>query len=515
MSMKKKRYNELNTKILNRREAISKLAAVSAGLGVAVVAAGVAGYLAGTQMAPTKPVERTVTIERTIEHTVTKTETLATTVATPPATRTLSTADIIALGYKNYEPATKPLAEPKDWTSPPPEYKNKKEIVIGTSMPLTGIFSWAATWRKLREAWVEKVNSEGGLLGLPVRMICYDDGSDASRAIANFTKLITIDKVDLLLSGCPTATMVPVMNAMDKYRYKPVILSGSSDYESFLTANMGKGWETAFEIQIPAEFFNYSTWVWIDAIPADIKPKKVGIIYGTYSPFTIHGSAGAKYFAEERGMEIAYFQGYPEGTTDFTPMVSAARSAGVEVLLSVDTDLAPTKLILEACRAMDWQPKIFWSIEVLYPGFEDPTRPGRLQPLVYYTTTAAMHWPTWPDPPYKDAAFWVEQYKKIFNIAYPNFDAGWAPLECQILEQAVQSSGSLEFDVLSKYLMTHSFNTLMGRIEFTDEKIIRGFTMGTTIIDEEGREQVIVPENLATADWRKYYPRPPWKEYYP
>jgi len=68
------------SKIINRREAISKLAAVSTGLGIAVIAAGVGGYLVGTQTAPEKTVERTVTapaaektvtVERTIEKTVT------------------------------------------------------------------------------------------------------------------------------------------------------------------------------------------------------------------------------------------------------------------------------------------------------------------------------------------------------------------------------------------------------------------------------------------------------------
>jgi ABC-type glycerol-3-phosphate transport system substrate-binding protein len=47
--------------LVNRRQAISKIAAVSAGLGVAVVAAGIGGYLAGTQTAPARTVEKTVT----------------------------------------------------------------------------------------------------------------------------------------------------------------------------------------------------------------------------------------------------------------------------------------------------------------------------------------------------------------------------------------------------------------------------------------------------------------------
>jgi hypothetical protein len=80
-------------KPITRREAISKLTAVSAGLGVAVVVAGVGGYLAGSQAAPARTVERTVTapgaertvtVEKTIEKTVTVTG--PATITTPPTT---------------------------------------------------------------------------------------------------------------------------------------------------------------------------------------------------------------------------------------------------------------------------------------------------------------------------------------------------------------------------------------------------------------------------------------------
>jgi hypothetical protein len=85
-------YNNL----INRRQAISKIAAVSAGLGVAVVAAGISGYLAGTQTAPARTVERivtvpgaekTVTVERTFEKTVTLTTASPTVSPTKPAER--------------------------------------------------------------------------------------------------------------------------------------------------------------------------------------------------------------------------------------------------------------------------------------------------------------------------------------------------------------------------------------------------------------------------------------------
>jgi branched-chain amino acid transport system substrate-binding protein len=488
-------------KDMNRRKVL-KVAG-----GVVVVALAGGAYYAYQSQQPTGPApSATVTSQ---QPSVTQPATSATTGATSVA---LSEDQLIQYGFSAFEKAQNPLAEPKDWTSPPPAYSNKKEIVIGASMPLTGIFSWAAAWQKLKDQWVQDVNSRGGLLGLPVRSIVYDDASDATRAITNYTKLLTVDKVDLLWSGAPTATMVPVMSAIDQYGYN-VLLSGSSDYESFLVANNGQGWNNAFEIQVEAEFFGYGIWPWIGSLPASQKPKNVGIIYGNYSPFTVHGAAGCKYFAQQQGLNVVYEQDYPTDVTDYTPLVNAAKQAGVDVLMSADTALDPAKLILEAMRTLNYQPSVFWTIEVLYPGFEDSNSPGHLQPLTYYTTGSAFQWDTWPDPPFKDAKYWTGVYKNLFGINYPNFDSAWGPFECQIIEQAVQSAGSLDQGVLKQYMLTHSFNTLFGNVDFHPNKILRGLTGGTSQVDGKGALQVIYPQNLLTAPGT--FPRPPWSTYAP
>ena len=258
-----------------------------AGGAVVVAAAGGAYYAFQSSQPPATPSTTMASLTSATQSSVTQ---------PPPTTVALTEEDLIQYGFSAFEKATKPLAQPQQWSSPPAAYASKKEIVIGASMPMTGIFSWAASWQKLKDQWVEDINKKGGLLGLPVRSIVYDDASDAARAITNYTKLITVDKVDLLWSGAPTPTMVPVMNAIDNYGYN-VLLSGSSDYESFLVANNGQGWQGGFEIQVEAEFFNYGIWPWLGSLPESVRPKKVGILYGNYSPFTVHGYKGAKYFA--------------------------------------------------------------------------------------------------------------------------------------------------------------------------------------------------------------------------
>ena len=49
------------------------------------------------------------------------------------------------------------------------------------------------------EIWRDDINANGGLLGRPVELVIYDDQSNPANVPGIYTKLITVDKVDLLL----------------------------------------------------------------------------------------------------------------------------------------------------------------------------------------------------------------------------------------------------------------------------------------------------------------------------
>ena len=49
--------------------------------------------------------------------------------------------------------------------------------------------------------WEEDINAKGGLLGRPVKLVYYDDQSNPSTVPGIYTKLLDVDKVDLIVSG--------------------------------------------------------------------------------------------------------------------------------------------------------------------------------------------------------------------------------------------------------------------------------------------------------------------------
>src|SRR5262245_46614118 len=85
-------------------------------------------------------------------------------------------------------------------------------VKVGFSMALTG--GGAPNGKQLLaalELWRDDVNAKGGLLGRPVQLIHYDDQSNPANVPGIYTKLITVDKVDLTLGPYATNMIAPAM----------------------------------------------------------------------------------------------------------------------------------------------------------------------------------------------------------------------------------------------------------------------------------------------------------------
>ena len=90
--------------------------------------------------------------------------------------------------------------------------QDKKPIRIGFSMSLTGFLSAVGKQGLLGiEIWRDQINKEGGLLGRPVELVYYDDKSSPQEVPGIYTKLLDVDKVDLVVGGYATNEVAPAM----------------------------------------------------------------------------------------------------------------------------------------------------------------------------------------------------------------------------------------------------------------------------------------------------------------
>src|SRR5215813_11259390 len=92
------------------------------------------------------------------------------------------------------------------------EAQDKEPIKIGFSMALTGPLAPNGKQALLgAKIWEEEVNKKGGLIGRPVKIVYYDDQSNSSTVPGIYTKLLDVDKVDLVVGPYATNMVAPAM----------------------------------------------------------------------------------------------------------------------------------------------------------------------------------------------------------------------------------------------------------------------------------------------------------------
>src|SRR5262247_1481418 len=105
-------------------------------------------------------------------------------------------------------------------------------IKVGFSMALTGAVAPNGKQNLLAlEIWRDDVNAKGGLLGRPVELVYYDDQSNPNNVPGIYTKLISVDKVDLLLGPYATNMVAPAM---------PVIMQNNKTTISMLAIGINR-----------------------------------------------------------------------------------------------------------------------------------------------------------------------------------------------------------------------------------------------------------------------------------
>src|SRR5919108_6175576 len=97
--------------------------------------------------------------------------------------------------------------------------ESKQPIVIGASLPLTGDFSQpGGAAKRGYEVWLEMVNQKGGILGRQVKLTVLDDASEQNTVVADYNRLITRDKVDLLLGTFSSLLNLPASAVAERNR---------------------------------------------------------------------------------------------------------------------------------------------------------------------------------------------------------------------------------------------------------------------------------------------------------
>src|SRR6185437_4933598 len=238
-------------------------------------------------------------------------------------------------------------------TAMPAAAQNKEPIKIGFGMALTGPLAPNGKQALLgMQIWEEETNAKGGLLGRPVKLIYYDDKSNPSEIPGIYTKLLDVDKVDLVVGGYATNMVAPTI---------PVIMpKGKTLIGLFaLDANHEFKYPKYFSVLPtgPQTKPSFTEGVFQVAAQQNPKPPTLGLVVED-AEFSNNACEGARENAKKFGVKIIYDQKYPPRTTDYTPIVRAVQAANPDIVIVCSYPLGSVGIV-QAVRELNYKPKIF------------------------------------------------------------------------------------------------------------------------------------------------------------
>jgi branched-chain amino acid transport system substrate-binding protein len=333
-------------------------------------------------------------------------------------------------------------------------------IKIGCSMALTG--SVAAIGKQVLAAlqiWKDDVNAKGGLLGRPVELIFYDDQSNPSNVPPIYTKLIDVDKVDLLVGPYATNMVAPAIPVVAAHNMTTIgILANAANskfhYKRYFSM-LGTG---------PEPEKSFSTGFFDLAMQHKAELKRVAII-GADAEFAQNAVAGARANLKTLPFTVSFDRSYPPDTTDFTPILRAAQATSPDIIYAAA--YPPDSVgIIRAANEIGLRPKMFGGTLI---GLLITAVKVQLGPLMngIVNNEAILPAGSLATPELKAL---LAKYQEVaakqgmdpLGYAFPPF--GYAA--GQVLEAAVTGTNSLDQDKIAQYIHSHAFHTVLGDMEF-------------------------------------------------
>ncbi|HEY4440720.1 MAG TPA: amino acid ABC transporter substrate-binding protein [Candidatus Elarobacter sp.] len=359
-------------------------------------------------------------------------------------------------------------------------------LKIGFSVSETGALAAPSIFdRQGYELAAEELNAKGGLLGKKVELVHYDDQSTPSTAVSLYQKLISDDKVDLLLGPYSSQITAAVAPIVDRAKLAmPAMDANPSGYGTH-----------PYVFQAIAQTPQYMAPLM--ELAAKHGVKTVALL-SQNSPFPSALAAAVKSAALGHGMKVVFEEAYPPATTDFGPLVLKAAAANPDLLIGA-TFVADSEGIVRAAKSQSFKAKMYaFSVGPVEPEFAKALGPAA--DGVYGNT---LWFPTLATPGNAD---FVKAFNKKFGRD-PDYHAALSYAALKLLAQAAAGVGSLDQQKILAWLHGRTVPTVMGGFKIDDKNIQTGFS--SYVIQWQGGAQKLVwPEQTANA--KPVYPHEGW-----
>ncbi len=335
--------------------------------------------------------------------------------------------------------------------------QNSPPIKIGFSMSLTGPPAANAALLGAKIS-TEEVNTRAPFSGRQVELVNYDDQSNPSTVPGIYTKLLDVDKVDLVVSGYATNMVAPAI---------PVVMQKNKTFISLfaLAANSEFHYPRYFSMlpSGPTPKESFTEGFFQVAAAQNPKPKTIALA-AEDAEFSRNACEGARNNVKKYGFDIVYDKTYPPNTTDFSPIIRAIQAANSDLVVFCSYPLSSVGL-LQSATEIGFKPKMLGGamVGLQATAFKDKLK-SKLNGVVNYETWV-------PSPKLMaPAADFFKKYQAraasegVDPLGY--YLGGWGYAYFQVLQQAVEGTKSIDDAKLADYLKSHEFKTIMADVKF-------------------------------------------------
>jgi len=364
-------------------------------------------------------------------------------------------------------------------------------IRIGASLSLTG--TYAALGQNQQRGYqlcAKHMNEKGGVLGRKLEFVFYDDQSQPATGVRLYERLITQDKVDLVMGPYSSAITEAVANVNERYKMPMVAPMAST------TSIFKKGRKFVFMVQSPAE-------VYLEGL-IDLAAKKGLKTVALVNEDTLFPKAtvqGTIELVKKKGLQVVFVEAYPKGNTDFSAILTKLRAANPDVL-GAATYFDDAVAITRQMNELNVNPKAYGvTVGGDLPKFYELL--GKNAEFVY----GATQWEA--ELPYPGSKEFAEAYRKEFPGADLSYHSAGGYGGCQVLVEAIKRTGSLDGERIRAEILKLDTNTVYGGFKVDPD----GFQVSHKMVMfqwQDGKKVIVWPDELAGGPPR--FPTPPWTQ---
>src|SRR5712691_2580397 len=373
-------------------------------------------------------------------------------------------------------------------------------LLFGAPISLTGSTAKEGSLtRDGYDLWRDTYNQAGGITvggkHYKIETKYYDDASNAQQSATLAEKLIKEDKVNFLLGPYGTSSTLQVSTVAEKN--KMPMIEGNGAAESIFS----QGYKYTFGVLAPAQ--NYLRGVVDLALSQSPKPASIAVLSAD-DPFSVEVADAAKTYAEQKGLQVVYYQKYPNASTDLRAPLTETKARNPDLFLN-SGHLQESIAIVQQAKELGFSPKGFgFSVGPGTPDFHTTLQNDANYVMSGTQWAAALKFQG--EDLFKTPDAYNTAFKQAFNYepAYQSADG----TACGVAYvKAIEAAGSIDTEKVRDQIAKLSFTSFYGVIKFDE----RGINATKPMVVEQwqnGRRATVWPADVA--ETKALWPMTPW-----